>query len=300
MPAGSDGEGALDGVRVVVFEARRAVETARLIERHGAVVIAAPAMREVPLEENPEAIECLDLLRRGAIDVFVATTGVGFRLLLATWAGRVDAASAAALLSRTSIIARGPKPVQALREIGLAPLAVAAEPNTWRELLAAIDVAGPLEGRTVAVQEYGRPNRDLLGAIEARGARLVRVPVYRWALPEDTGPLRAAARTIASGEVDVATFTTAVQLEHLLEVAGGEGIRDAVLSALRDRVVVAAVGPTVQEALREAGLRADVLPEHPKLGWLAAAIAARARGAIAAKRAGPAARDPLPRPRRDG
>lgn len=296
----TDGDGALAGVRVVVFEARRAAETARLLERHGAVVIAAPALREVPLEGNREALDCLDLLRRGAIDVFVATTGVGLRLLVETWAARVDAAGAAELLSRTTLVARGPKPVHALRELGLAPASTAAEPNTWRELLEAIDRAGTIRGRTVAVQEYGRPSRELLDGLAARGASVVRVPVYRWALPEDTGPLRAAAATIARGEAEVAVFTTAVQLDHLLQVCDEQGGRAAVLSALGSRVVVAAVGPTVREALEDAGLRADVLPEHPKLGWLAAAIAERAPAAIAAKRAGTAAPDALPRPRREG
>jgi len=299
MSNGRD-QGALAGVRVVVFEARRAAETTRLLERHGAVVIPAPALREVPIEGNREALDCLDLLRRGGIDVFVATTGVGFRLLLETWAGAVDAPGAAALLSRTSIVARGPKPVQALREVGLAPVAVAGEPNTWRELLAAVDLHGPVRDRTVAVQEYGRPNRDLLDGLEARGARVVRVPVYRWALPEDPGPLRAAVQRIARGDAEVAVLTTAVQLDHLLAVADEMGLREAVLSALRDRVVVAAVGPSVREALESAALSADVVPEHPKLGWLAAAIAERAREAVAAKRAGTAARDALPRPRRDG
>ncbi|MFM7140463.1 MAG: uroporphyrinogen-III synthase [Alphaproteobacteria bacterium] len=300
MSSPAAGDGALRGVRVVVFEARRAAETARLLERHGACVIAAPALREVPLSANRDAVECLDRLRRGEIDVFVATTGVGFRLLVETWSEAASAGEVAEMLSRTSIVARGPKPVQALREIGLVAKVVAGEPNTWREVLAAIDAGVAIGGRTVAVQEYGRPNRDLQEGLVARGATVVRVPVYRWALPEDTAPLRAAAATIARGEAEVAAFTTAVQLDHLLQVADLDGLREAVLAALRDRVVVAAIGPSVREALEAIGLRADVEPIHPKLGWFAGAIAEHAPGAIAARRAGSAGRDALPPPRRDG
>lgn len=294
-----DDGGALRGVRVVVFESRRAVETARLLERHGATVIAAPALREIPLAENREARDCLDRLRRGDIDVFVATTGVGLRLLVEAWGERASAQEVADLLARTAIAARGPKPAQVLRELRLAPTVIAGEPNTWRELLAAIDEGLPVRGRRVAVQEYGRPNRELQAALAARGAEVFPVPVYRWALPEDTAPLRAAVATIAHGEVEVAAFTSAVQLDHLLEVADRDGLREAVLGALRGPVAVAAIGPSVHEALVGVGLHADVLPGHPKLGWFAAAIAEQAPGAIEARRAA-AGRDALPLPRRDG
>ncbi|MEI8357351.1 MAG: hypothetical protein RL698_2401 [Pseudomonadota bacterium] len=280
-----DADGALRGLRVVAFESRRAVETARLLERHGAEVISAPALREVAIEDNPAAFEGLDRLRRGEIDVFVLLTGVGFRLLVEAWTTRCTPAEAAALLRRTALVARGPKPVQALRSIGLEPTLVVGEPNTWRELLAALDRELPVLGRRVAVQEYGRSNAELLGGLAERGAAVFRVPVYRWALPEDAGPLRDAAGRLARGEAEVAAFTTAVQVDHLLAVADGlPGGRAAVLEALRERVVVAGIGPSVREALEALRVPLDVLPEHPKLGWFASAIAAEAPAALARKR----------------
>ena len=37
------------------------------------------------------------------------------------------------------VVARGPKPVAALKELGISPVVTAPEPNTWRELLSALD-----------------------------------------------------------------------------------------------------------------------------------------------------------------
>jgi uroporphyrinogen-III synthase len=104
-----------------------------------------------------------------------------------------------------------------LREWQVPVWVAAPEPNTWRELLAALDATGDsLSGKRVAVQEYGAANPDLLAGLDERGAVVTRVPVYRWALPEDLEPLRAAVRAVAAGSLDVAIFTTATQLVHLL------------------------------------------------------------------------------------
>jgi uroporphyrinogen-III synthase len=80
-------------------------------------------------------------------------------------------------------------------------------------------------------------------------------------------------------------FTTAVQLDHLQQVAATVPGRAAALaSALRESVLVSAIGPTAAEALAEAGIEPDVVPEHPKLGYLVNAIAERAKPLLARKR----------------
>ena len=166
-----------------------------------------------------------------------------------------------------------PKPLVPLRELKVRVDLTAPEPNTWRDLLAALDAKSPVEGRRVAVQEYGQPNPELLQGLIDRGATVTRVPVYRWALPDDTGPLRAAIRAINAGEVGAVTFTSAQQVVHLLQVAASEG-QEADLRAAFDRsVIIGSVGPTTTEMLRSQSLPVDVEPDHPKMGHLIAALA---------------------------
>ena len=280
-------EGALAGLRVVVFESRRAAEIAHLLERHGARVIGAPALREVPLEDNTAALELLPALERGEVDALVLLTGVGTRALVKVLETRRPRDQVIALFRRHPIVARGPKPIAALREVGLTATVIVPEPNTWRELLAALDRELPVRGLRVAVQEYGRPNPELLAGLTERGALVRRVPVYGWALPHDLAPLRAAIDRLAAGDADLAVFTTAVQLDHLLEVASEvSGREEAVLAALRERVGVAAIGPTARAALEARAVAVDIEPEHPKLGYLVAAIARAAPAVVARKRSG--------------
>jgi uroporphyrinogen-III synthase len=182
-------------------------------------------------------------------------------------------------------VCRGPKPVAALKGLGLKPTLVAPEPNTWNDLLALIDAQLQIAGQKVAVQAYGKVNEPLLEGLSARGAEVRSVAIYAWALPEDLAPLRAAIALICEGEVDVVTFTAAQQLAHLFEVAAQSGSEAALSAALKERVVVASIGPIMTEALQARGLPADLEPEHPKMGHLVLAVARKAASIAAHKRA---------------
>jgi uroporphyrinogen-III synthase len=171
-----------------------------------------------------------------------------------------------------------------LREMKVPVAVTAPEPNTWRELLAALE--GRPEKRIV-VQEYGKSNPELLDALRARGAEVTTVRVYQWDLPEDTGPLREAVRRIAQGEADVAMFTTSIQIPHLFKAATEAGLADAVQNALR-RMVIASIGPTTTETLEEFGLQPDITPTHPKMGFLVKETAEQAAAILERKRGVPA------------
>lgn len=194
-------------------------------------------------------------------------------------------------------MARGPKPLAALRELKVPIWVSAPEPNTWREVLAAIDAkagelehpgagaaaGAPLAGARVAVQEYGVTNPDLLDALRARGAQVTSVPVYRWALPENLDPLKNAVTAIAAGEVDVVLFTTGVQVVHLWQIAGQMRLEDGLRRGL-GRAVIASIGPTTSEELRRHHLTADFEPSRSKIGVLVREVAERSRELLQAKR----------------
>jgi uroporphyrinogen-III synthase len=257
-----------------------------MIARQGGEAIEAPTLQEVPLR-GAQGIDALEAdLRRGEPVLLVLLTGVGTELLLEGLSQNMPREEALSLLAApsTTIVCRGPKPHAVLKPLGIKPTVVVGEPNTWREVLAEIDALGLASDRVAYVQEYGRTNRELLEALEQRPVRSVRqVRTYEWTLPRDLSPLRAAIERIAKGEADVALFTSGVQLTHLLRVAEELGQVESLLRGL-SRVVIASVGPLTTEALVAAGLPPDIEPEHPKLGHLMVALAARAPQKLAEKR----------------
>src|SRR5262249_31834271 len=140
------------------------------------------------------------------------------------------------------------------------------------------DAQVPVADLRVAVLEYGKPVPELTDGLERLGAIVTRVPIYRWALPEDTGPLIAALHTIAERQIGAALFTAGQQVEHVLQVAAEAGIEHELRRAFTEHVVVGSIGPTTSSVLRAHGLPVDIEPEHPKSGHLVAAVAASWRG----------------------
>jgi uroporphyrinogen-III synthase len=265
---------AFHGLRVLAFESRRAAEIGELIRKLGGRPFVAPSMREVPLPESEAAYEFAERLFRGEFDMVILMTGVGTRQLNRMLATRYPEYALADALRKLTLVARGPKPVAALREMGLTPSITAPEPNTWREVLTATE--GRPE-RHIAVQEYGRSNPELAAGLRVRGVEVTAVRIYRYGLPEDTGPLREAARRLAEGEADVALFTTAVQIEHLVRVAREAGVEEAALAGLR-RCRVCSIGPTTTEALEQYGIHPALEPSRPKMGLLVREAAEDAPG----------------------
>jgi len=266
------------GMRVLSLESRRSVEMAELIRKQGGEPIVAPSLREVPLKQSGVG-EFAERLFAGDFDMMILMTGIGTRQFRRAIAERYSETAFPDALRRLTIAARGPKPVAALREMGLTAAIVAPEPNTWHELLAALE--GRPE-RRIAVQEYGRANPELLDALRARGAEVTPVRVYRYDLPEDTVPLRDAVHRLARGEVDIAFFTTAFQIVNLVRIAQEEGMEAEALDGLRHCRVMS-IGPTTTEALQEFGVTAEFEPSHPKMGLLvreSAERAARDRGFV--------------------
>jgi uroporphyrinogen-III synthase len=266
-----------DGLRVLSLESRYAKEISKLIASYGGQPVVAPSLREVKLDSNSESLSFAAGLIDGQFDVVIFLTAPGVRGLVASVEGAYPCTVLRAAFQRVQVVARGPKPASALSEFGAKPDLVAPEPNTWREVLRALDdSAGPdgLNGRRVAVQEYGAPNTGLLMGLQERGARVTRVPIYYWALPEDVVPLQEAAISIAKGEIDVILLTAAVQVDHLFQVAAAIGIEDSMRLRM-ERIVIASVGPTTSEHLGTHGFRADMEASHPRMRFLVEEAAGR-------------------------
>lgn len=274
----------LTGLQVISFESRLKSETAGLLEKHGARVIAAPALTEVPLSEVPEAKAFAEAVCEGKLDALILLTGIGTSLLLRAACQHRSRAELGLALSKLTLICRGPKPASALKSFGLRATINVPEPNTWREVLRKLDAEWPVRGRRIWIQEYGTRNEEFTLALSARGASVRCIKVYSWALPEDTAPLKAAILKIVRSQAHVALFTTALHIRHLLSVASDIGMAPAVRRALDNEIVIASVGPITSEALERYGITPDIVPGHPKLGHLILAVARRARGLLAEKR----------------
>jgi uroporphyrinogen-III synthase len=239
-------------------------ELADLLESRGARVVLAPALRIVPITDNAElraaTRACLDT----PPDIVLVSTGIGLR-------GWLEAADAWGLseplrgiLSQAYLVARGPKARAAVRTAGLREQ-WSPESEDPDEMLAHLAVRG-VAGRTVALQQHGERQPEYAEALEAAGARVIEVPVYRWAAPVDPAPLDRLVDLIGGRLVDAVTFTAAPAVTALLRAAG-----PALLDAFRTHVLAACVGPVTAAPLRSLDVPV-VTPGRARLGALVRAI----------------------------
>jgi len=261
----------MGGATVALLEARMESELASLVRRHGGEPLCVPSLREVDRDCSAEAALAIDAVgTEGA--VVVLATGVGLARWLAVAHALGRDAELRAGLSRATVVCRGPKPVAVLKREGLAATVRADPPHTTTELLRALEGID-VKGREVAMVHDGGAISTVPSALRARGATVREVRPYEWALPEDVAPLLELVRSIVAGGVRAVVVTTQVQAKHLFDVADSLGLREPLVAALRDRVVVAAVGPTCARALSDLGAPPHVMPENAKMGPLVAALA---------------------------
>lgn len=266
-----------DGLRVLSFESRRAKEIAQLISNNGGVPIVAPSTRDVPEEPDGDLSRLIRGILSREFDVVIFMTGVGARALIEA-GGRISSREKfVEALSKTLIVVRGPKPAAVMREFGIPIVITVPEPNTWREIVQALESQPqmiPLRGSRIAVQEHGEPSPELYAALRERGAEVFPAHVYRWELPEDIGPLKSAIHALLKGDIDIVMFTASVQFTHAGRVANQMAVQKEFIAALQ-RAVIASIGPTTSQTLREHGVNVDFEPSHPRMGILVAELAGK-------------------------
>ncbi len=231
--------------------------------------MVAPSMQEIPLEQNTEALTFGQHLMAGSVDMLILLTGVGTRALSDVWKTRFSIEAIRHALAGIILVCRGPKPIAALKELGLQSHLAVPEPHTWQAVLHTLDALKPegLSGLRIAVQEYGTSNNDLVEGLVKRGARVTSVPVYRWALPDDVEPLKRALRGLLEGTVAAALFTSAAQVDHIVELLHATGQ----LAAFREvlgKTMVASIGPVTSQRLRHHHFPVDFEPSRAKMGIL--------------------------------
>ncbi len=255
------------GLTVAGFESRMGREMAQMIVRYNGQPRVAPALCEIPLEDNPEALAFGHRLLSGQVDLLIILTGTGLHALVNVLQLQHSLSEITTALANITLVARGPKPVAALKSLGVRPTLIVPEPNTWHDILTTLDQHHPVQGLRVAVQEYGVPSPELLAALVQRGAQVTRVPVYRWALPEDITPLQQVLTAILAEEVSALLVTSAAQIDHVFLLLEREKKSNAFREACT-RLVVASIGPTTSDRLKTYGLSVDLEPLHPKMGIL--------------------------------
>lgn len=266
----ADGE-PLAGFAVGITASRRAEELATILVRRGATVMHAPAIRIIPLSDDAELERVTSNIIDYPPEITVATTGIGFRGWMEAAEGWGRAESLNAALGSSRLLARGPKAKGAIRAADLREEWSPASESSAEVLEHLLDEG--VDGTRIAVQLHGattewEPVPDFCEALREAGADVIAVPVYRWTAPDDSGPLDRMIDAVVLGELDAISFTSAPAVASLLMRADENGMLEALLHALRTRVLPVCVGPVTAAPLEELNV-CTTQPARARLGALA-------------------------------
>lgn len=264
----------LRGFRIGVTAHRRAGDLIEALERRGATVLHAPALKIAPVEDDAVLQAETAAVIAAAPEIVMVTTAYGMR----RWAEAADAAGQGeellAALAAAAIYVRGPKARGAVRAAGLDDHGISSDETT--ATLTDLVIADGVDGKTVAVQVHGYTDVAALDRLRAAGATVLAVTPYRWVNAEDGNKLPQLVEAVISRELDVLTFTSAPAVDAVLSTAEAMGRGREFRRALRGPipgagrpgdVVCAAVGPVTAAPLLAAGIT-PLVPERFRMGAL--------------------------------
>jgi uroporphyrinogen-III synthase len=247
----------LEGLTILVPESRELDLFSDMLEVEGARAVRCPLVQIADLDDTTEAKAWIRRIIEAPFDFTVLLTGEGLRRLLAI--GVAEREELIAALAKTRLVTRGPKPVRALRQIGLTPAIMAPVPTSQgvREILEQEQI----EGRRIGVQLYpGDGALPLIEVLRQRGAEVFPVTPYRYATDAESALVASVIRDLAAGKIGMIAFTSSPQIERLFAVAREFGLEHTLTDGLA-RTSIAAVGPVTENALAARGLKSAIHPE---------------------------------------
>jgi uroporphyrinogen-III synthase len=255
----------LRGFRIGVTSDRRSSDLIAALERRGAYVVHAPALKIAPHEQDRQLIGETQEVIRSRPELVLITTGYGMR----RWFEVADAAGLgpelSAVLDGARILARGPKALGAVRAAGLE----ATTPGDRDTTAAMIDkiIDEGLTGQRVALQQHGYTDQVQLDRLREVSSSVMTVTPYRWAGPDQNEKLAKLIELVGGRQLDAVTFTSAPGADATLSAAMAIGRHDDLVEAMSADVVAAAVGPVTAGPLIEVGIE-PIQPDRYRLGAL--------------------------------
>jgi len=252
--------GRLEGYRILILETREEAQFSRLLQEQGANVLQCP-MFTIHDAPDPAPIEAwIRLFIARPFDDLVLMTGEGLRRMM-TVARRIGVdQDFIAAIAKAKRFARGPKPVRALREIGLEADMQTETPTS--EGVAAMLAHENLKGHRLGLQLY--PDKDhgkLIAAITSLGATVEPVLPYIYDGQAADTNIVAAIDEMAQRRVDAIALTSSGQVRRLIDVARAHNCEDQLRAGLK-QTPVASVGPVVSDELKANGLHTDIYPAN--------------------------------------
>jgi uroporphyrinogen-III synthase len=232
---------------------------AELVKSLGGIPHLAPTVEIRPPKDMGRVEEFIREATRGELDliIFLSVNSVRNLFHVADEAELTNELSKA--MGDVTVVAIGDKTLDALRDHAV-EVKIVPEDQSSRGVLESL-ARKDLEGLIIGMPRSSKADGTLKRALEAKGASVREITAYESGIPSDISPALGLIKTLNQGEVDAVTFTSASTGRNLFEIAYAHASTAELEHGLHG-AVVAAIGPATGEALKELGVRVDVIPEE--------------------------------------
>jgi uroporphyrinogen-III synthase len=281
----------LTGLTIAITGSRRGSELARIVKNLGARPYVAPTVGiEADLKTPDNAIvEFIKSITRQDVDYMVFMTGPGVFSLMAIAKSYGMEEDLIAALQKVNVVARSTKPQMVLKKYGIRTHLIPDE-NTAKGVLKLLKNIGML-GKTIRILWHGGCHIQLgeelyragaANVIEAStylysfelnndGASILTSLGFNYVVPK-LGTVIHLIEDIIAGRIDVITFTSPPSVHGLFKIANVNHTIGSLRDSLNKNVIVAAVGPSTEEAIKENKVVVNVMPQIYNMGAMVKSI----------------------------
>ena len=240
--------------------AGQAEEAGKQIEEKGGVPYYIPAI-EIKGLSNFEPIkkfiaEMLEL----QVDyvIFMSTNGVKYLFSAAQELNQPSQLKEG--LAGTFVIAVGPRTAEVLEKdygvhVSLIPTKYSSEGliESFGE--------GEVEGKKICIPRTSNATPTLTDKLREMGADVEEIYVYESGLPVDENLKEKFYEDLTSGKIDAIVFGSGLSAKNIFKMLQEKDSMVTLRGIVNNKVTTVAIGPTTAEALKELGIKVDVMPE---------------------------------------
>jgi uroporphyrinogen-III synthase len=118
-----------------------------------------------------------------------------------------------------------------------------------------------LKGKKFCIPRTSNATPTLTDNLKARGAQVDEVYVYESGLPGDKEMTERFFADLKSRRIDAIVFGSGLSAKNIFKMLSGKTPAERVRSLLNGKITTVAIGPTTADALKEMGIKIDVMPE---------------------------------------
>jgi uroporphyrinogen-III synthase len=218
-----------------------------------------PAIEIKGLSDFSKIKKFISEFQEGGIDWVIFMSINGIKYLLEAAQCLAQTAELKTGLAKAFVVAVGPKTAEACMSFGVHVDLVPAKYSS-EGLIESVQ-GQDLSGKRIRIPRTTSATPTLTDKLKEMGADVEEVYVYESNLPVDEKLKEKFFEDLTCGKIDAVIFGSGLSAKNIFKMLTEKAAMEKVRAIFNGKVTAVAIGPTTAVALKELGVKIDVIPE---------------------------------------